>query len=86
LLDEEKLAAGVIDLASTQKTGELERKSDLTVEVLMQAIVAPCLIAQQEGGGFGLPVLLAERQKAWEVGWVALWLPESLHPSIGDGG
>src|SRR5919108_2144685 len=45
LLNEEKLAAGVIDIASTQKTGELQRKGDLPIEVLVQAIVATRLVA-----------------------------------------
>src|SRR5262245_45448661 len=70
LLDKEELAAGIIDLTPTQETGQLQGKGDLPVEVLMQAIIAPCLIAQQQGGRFGLPMLLAERQEARKVGWV----------------
>jgi hypothetical protein len=47
LLDEEKLAAGVIDVAPAQEAGELEGKGDRSIEVLVQAVIATHPIAEQ---------------------------------------
>src|SRR5262245_36911853 len=48
LLDQEELAASEVLAGAAQQARHLEREGDLAVDVLVQAVVAAGLVAQQE--------------------------------------
>src|SRR5262250_364815 len=56
LLDEEEVAALVIHAPTAEERGDLERKGDVAVEVLVQAVVAADLVVQEQRRGLGLAV------------------------------
>src|SRR5213082_423915 len=72
LLDEQDLAAGVVDADLTQHARHLERKGKRAVEVLVEAVVAAGLVAEQEGRRPRLPVYRAACEVGGEVRWIAL--------------
>ena len=45
LLDQQELAAPVIDSRAAEQAGELQREGDLPIQILMQAVVAGCCVA-----------------------------------------
>src|ERR1700722_1690514 len=59
LLEESELAAGEILAGAAQEKGCLKRKDEGTIEILMQAVIAFGLIAQQQGRRQSLARLVA---------------------------
>src|SRR2546425_7953499 len=47
LLDQQELAAGVVDARAGEEAGELQGENDVAVEVLVEAVVAPRLVVEQ---------------------------------------
>src|SRR5437667_3787280 len=48
LLEQQELAAGVIDSGAAQDEHDLQRKRELAVDVLMQTVVAAGVVRQQQ--------------------------------------
>src|SRR2546425_12518141 len=48
LLDEQKLAAGVVDAVAAENKDHLQRKREVAVDILMQAVIAAGDVRQQE--------------------------------------
>src|SRR5438128_275243 len=72
LLYEQDLAVRVVRAAAGEHEGELERKRERAVEVLMQAVVAAGGVAEEQRGGPGLPVSRAAREVHAQLGGKAL--------------
>src|SRR5881628_240397 len=68
LLDEEDLAARIVRPPPAEHAGDLERKGERAVEVLVQAVVAAGRVAEEERGGPRLPVGRAAREVGAELG------------------
>jgi hypothetical protein len=66
LLDQQEVAARVIDAPPAQEARELQGKDDVAVDVLVQAVVAAALVAQQERRGLGLASPPADREQLVE--------------------
>src|SRR3989454_1789882 len=62
LLDQQELAAGVVDARAGEEAGELQGEDDVAVEVLVEAVVAPRLVVEQERGRLGLAPAAAAGQ------------------------
>src|SRR5215471_19979491 len=86
LLHEEELASREVLAGLAQEHGELEGKDDVAVEILVQAVVAVGLVAQEKRGGFTLPTPRAEREELREVGRMPHTRPERRLPAIGHHG
>jgi hypothetical protein len=86
LLDQEEVAALVVDPAPTEEAGELQREDDLAVEVLVQAVVATRLVVEQQGRRLRLALLPAPREQRAERGRMEHGRVERHLPLIGDGG
>src|SRR4030095_10325 len=67
LLDEQELATGEVGARTAAPAGHLQREGPVAVELLMQAVVAAGLVAEQQRRGFRLPVLGAHRQELVQV-------------------
>src|SRR5687768_12253280 len=85
LLDQQEVAALVVDAAPAQEAGELEREDDVAVEVLMQTVVAAGLVVEQERRRLRLALLVAARQQAAKIGWMQHRRVEGDLPLIRDG-
>src|SRR5262249_15902016 len=48
LFDQKEFAAGVVDLPAAKGEDDLQRKRELTVQILMQAVVSSGPVAQQQ--------------------------------------
>src|SRR5215831_441209 len=85
LLDQQEVAARVIDTPPAQEARELQGKDDIAVDILVQAVVAAALIAQQERRGPGLASPPADREQPVERRRVhERGLREGGLPPIGD--
>lgn len=63
----------------------LKRKHMFTVEILVQATVVVCLIAQQQRSGTLLAGFTADAEKLRMVGWEPFLYPHGRVPTVGDG-
>ena len=70
LLEEQEIAARVVHAAAREEARQLERKHDVAVEVLVEAVIASGLVVEQERRRLGLPAPPAERLERREVGRV----------------
>ena len=59
LLCEKKFASGESGLRIRDQNGDLKRKSEFAVQVLMKAVIPPLLVSQQQGGGASLTGVMA---------------------------
>src|SRR5262249_4522008 len=59
LFDEKQLAARVLDVATAEHEDGLQRKRDLAVNVLMQAVVSALGVTQEQGRRSALPATVA---------------------------
>src|SRR5262249_57466212 len=62
LLDQQEIPALVVDAAAAQEARELQREHHVAVEILVQAVVAPRLVLQQQCSRFRLAALPAPSQ------------------------
>jgi hypothetical protein len=86
LLDEQERASLMIEARPGEEARELEREGHLTVEVLVQAVVATGLIVEQQRRRPGLAGPPAEGEQAVEIGGVAPAGAQGLLPAVGDRG
>src|SRR5215831_4132635 len=86
LLHEEELASREVLPRLAQEHRELEGKDYVAVEILVQAVVALGLVAQEEWGGLALPAPRAEREQSREIGRMPYTCPERRLPAIGHHG
>src|SRR5262249_32735413 len=86
LLNEEELASREVLAGLAQEHGELEGKDYVAVEILVQAVVATGLVAQEERGGLTLPTPSAQSEQPREIGRMPHTRPERRLPAIGNGG
>ena len=63
LFHEQKLATGKIPLVTAEKHGELQRKRDVPIEVLMEAVVPSGGVVEQQRGGLRLAMLMTDREQ-----------------------
>src|SRR5439155_9782546 len=84
LLDQQELAAGVVDARAGEEAGELEGEDDFAVEVLVEAVVAPRLVVEQERGRLGLAPAAAAGQVRGEVGRVTRRRSQRGLPAVRD--
>src|SRR5437867_1630843 len=85
LLHQQEVPAGVVDAASAQEASELERKHDVAVEVLVQAVVAARLVVEQERRRLGLAAPAADRLEAVEGRRMHGRRGQRGLPLVGDG-
>src|SRR5438876_8773646 len=67
LLDEQEITALVVDAAAAQKRGDLQREGDVTIEILVQAVVPTSLVVEQQRRRLRLSVPTAEAEQPIEV-------------------
>ena len=84
LLGEHELSAGEVASGLTEKKSYLERKEDVAVEVLMQAVVVAGLVAEQQWRGSLLPCLVTDAKKLGVLGWKSLLNVERRIPLVGN--
>src|SRR3989441_12929466 len=84
LVDQQELAAGVVDARAGEEAGELQGEDDVAVEVLVEAVVAPRLVVEQERGRLGLAPAAAAGQERGEVGRVARRRRQRGLPAVRD--
>ena len=87
LLNQQAFAAGIVSPAPAQDAGELERERHRAVQVLVQAVVAPRPVLEEQRRRLGLAVLGADGEKPFEI--LRVRLPSTTQgriPPIGDGG
>src|SRR5262245_58194493 len=84
LFIEQKLTSRVIAPLLIQNAGRLQWESHFAVQILMEAIVIPCLVTQDQGRRFCLLLTMASSQELRQCRWKSLSLVHSLHPAIGD--
>src|SRR5439155_1510790 len=69
-----------------EEARELERKDDVAIEVLVQAVVAARFVAQHERRRLRLAVLAAASQQRREIRREEVGVAEGRLPLVGDGG
>src|SRR5207253_4653901 len=84
LLDQQELAAGVVDGRAGEKAGELQGEDDVAVEVLVEAVVSTRLVVEEERRRLGLAAAAAEGEERGEIGRIARRRPERGLPAIRD--
>src|SRR5271155_834311 len=82
LLDEQQFATFEVAPAPAERAGELQRKRDLAVQILRQAVVAALLIAKDQRRRPRLSVSGADFQKFVERSWIRIKRAHPLGPSI----
>src|SRR5258708_23624361 len=82
LLDEQQFPAFEIAPAPAERAGELKRKGNLAVQILMQAVVAALLVAKDQRRWFGLSMRGADFQKFRECVWIRIARAHPLGPPI----
>src|SRR5690349_5759948 len=63
LFEQQKFSAGIVCTMAAQHKGELQRKGDFAVKVLMHAVITAGLIAQEQRRGPGLAAAMALLKK-----------------------
>src|SRR5258705_1776821 len=86
LLGEEELAAAEVAAGRGQEEGRLQRKEDLAVDVLVQAVVVVRLVAQEERCRAVLSRVAAPVPEIWMTGGIPVRSAQKLLPAIGDRG
>src|SRR5881296_1533760 len=84
LLDEQELAALVVDSAAAEEARQLQREHDLAIDVLVQAIVTAGLVAQQQRGRLRLAALVAAAPQRRQLGRKQIGIAERGLPLVGD--
>src|SRR5207247_10125503 len=86
LLDQQELAALVVDATAAEEGGDRQREGDVAVEVLVETVVAAGLVVEQERRGFRLAGAPADGQQAGEIVGIAAARSERFLPAVGGQG